>query len=328
MYPKELEDLLKEYLTDGIITAQERKVLLKKAEFLGVDPDEFDLYIDAQQQKSDQETDAAVRKQRGETCPYCGGSVPMLTDKCPHCGQMISASASKELKEILDGLDSFLSLFKSGGHDTQVAAKAKCEEYINKAMLYYGNNPKVKLYVQNANEQIKEVIKEREAKEKKDNRAMLRGWVGILIAFIFLFIGTEIDGCRRSSSRTHSTEVVKNDDESTDVEGKEGNKEMDEFSQFEKDFKEAMSADNLDDASNLLYRATNDMTIGSFDKIDSYTKELVKQYFENEDYVDAELIIYRFKNAAAENWKNSDTYEYAKEQYKKHNLDFERFEYE
>lgn len=51
MYAKEFEDLLKEYLTDGVISTQERQVLLKKAQKLGYDVDEVDLYIDAQLQK-------------------------------------------------------------------------------------------------------------------------------------------------------------------------------------------------------------------------------------------------------------------------------------
>lgn len=51
MYAKEFEDLLEEYLTDGVISTKERQVLLKKAEKLGYDVDEVDLYIDAQLQK-------------------------------------------------------------------------------------------------------------------------------------------------------------------------------------------------------------------------------------------------------------------------------------
>ena len=64
-----LDDLIKEYLTDGIISEKERAVLLKKAEDLGIDRDEMDLYIDAQQQKTDQAVDAAANKRRGKTCP-------------------------------------------------------------------------------------------------------------------------------------------------------------------------------------------------------------------------------------------------------------------
>ena len=80
MYAKEFEDLLKEYLTDGIITSKERQVLLKKALQLGYNVDEVDLYIDAQQQKCDQTAEAAAAKKRGKTCPFCGGTVPQLAD--------------------------------------------------------------------------------------------------------------------------------------------------------------------------------------------------------------------------------------------------------
>ena len=42
-YPKDLVDLLEQYLTDGVMTAKEREVLLRKAEAMNVDKDEFDL---------------------------------------------------------------------------------------------------------------------------------------------------------------------------------------------------------------------------------------------------------------------------------------------
>lgn len=136
-----LDDLIKEYLTDGIISEKERAVLLKKAEELGIDRDEMDLYIDAQQQKTDQAVDAAANKRRGKTCPYCGGSVPALTDKCPHCGANITPEASAELQEIFDKLEDALVNFKSG-EDIE-KNKAEVERYVRKAKMYYGNNPKV-----------------------------------------------------------------------------------------------------------------------------------------------------------------------------------------
>lgn len=86
MYAKEFEDLLKEYLTDGIITSKERQVLLKKAQQLGYDVDEVDLYIDAQQQKSDQAVEVAASKKRGKVCPQCGASLQSMQLTCPECG--------------------------------------------------------------------------------------------------------------------------------------------------------------------------------------------------------------------------------------------------
>lgn len=159
-YPKELTDLVEEYLTDGIISTKERQVLLKKAQQLGVDVDEFDLYIDAQQQKADQQVDAASRKQRGKTCPFCGGVVPQLTDKCPHCGETITAEASEELQEIFDHLEEALVDFKSGKEIAK--SKAVVERYVRKAKMYYENNPKVQkllLEVQQESEKALETAK-------------------------------------------------------------------------------------------------------------------------------------------------------------------------
>lgn len=145
MYAKEFEDLLNEYLTDGIITSKERQVLLKKAQELGYDVDEVDLYIDAQQQKCDQAVEAAAAKKRGKTCPFCGAPVPQLVDKCPHCGGAITVEATDDLQEIIDKLENALVNFKSGKDIDR--SKAEVERYVRKAKIYYENNPKIKKLV-------------------------------------------------------------------------------------------------------------------------------------------------------------------------------------
>lgn len=148
-YPKEFEDLLKEYLTDGIITDKERQVLLRKAEKLGLDVDEVDLYITAQEQKVEQAADAAVRKKKGQNCPYCGGSVPQLADQCPNCGQHITVEASDELKEIIENLEEALVDLKDSKNFER--SKAQVERYARKAKLYYSNNPKIKPLLEEVN---------------------------------------------------------------------------------------------------------------------------------------------------------------------------------
>ena len=141
LIPEELNALIQQYLTDGVLTDKERQVILNKAEKMGIDRDEIDLYLDAEVQKIDQQTDAAVRKRKGKTCPFCGGSVPQLTDKCPHCGENITPEASSELQEIVDNLEEALVDFKSGNDVAK--SKATVERFMRKAKLYYGNNPKI-----------------------------------------------------------------------------------------------------------------------------------------------------------------------------------------
>lgn len=159
--PQELDDLIKEYLTDGIISAKERQVLLNKAQALGLNVDEVDLYIDAQQQKADQAVAAAVNKRRGKTCPYCGSSIPELTDKCPNCGGNITPEASKELEEIIEHLESALENFKSGKSTEN--NKAKIERFIRQARMYYGNNPKIQRLL----EEVEEESETAEAEAKR-----------------------------------------------------------------------------------------------------------------------------------------------------------------
>lgn len=187
--PQELDNLIKEYLTDGIISAKERQVLLNKAQALGLNVDEVDLYIDAQQQKADQAMATAMNKRRGKTCPYCGSSIPELTDKCPNCGGNITPEASKELEEIFGHLETALVNFKAG--ENMEKSKAEIERYVRKAKMYYGNNPKIKQLLEEV-----EIESENAEQEAKKN-AKKKFWLNIfeknrkflLTVITFLAIG-------------------------------------------------------------------------------------------------------------------------------------------
>ncbi len=166
LIPEELQALIKQYLTDGVLTDKERAVILRKAESMGLDHDEIDLYLDAEVQKIEQAIDASVRKQKGKTCPFCGGVVPVLADKCPHCGQSITPEASEELKEIFDSLENALVNMKSRKDFTQ--SKASVERYARKAKMYYGNNPKVQKLLAEVEDEMKNTLSNFKAEERKN----------------------------------------------------------------------------------------------------------------------------------------------------------------
>ena len=194
LVPQELDDLIQEYLTDGLISAKERQVLLNKAQSLGLNVDEVDLYIDAQQQKADQAVAAAVNKRRGKTCPYCGSSIPELTDKCPNCGGNITPEASKELEEIFDHLETALVNFKSG-EDVE-KNKAEVERYVRKAKMYYGNNPKVKQLLEEV--EIESENAEEEAKKRywinlfeKNKKNIICAIAVIVLGVVAWYVSTE-----------------------------------------------------------------------------------------------------------------------------------------
>lgn len=186
--PEELQALIDQYLTDGVLTDKERQVILKKAEGLGLDRDEIDLYLDAEEQKIDQAADAAVRRQKGKACPYCGGNVPQLADKCPHCGENITAQASEELQEIFDKLEEALIDLKSGKDFSR--SKAAVERYARKAKMYYSSNSKVQKLLQEVNDEME--IAERNIKTARRNENILSVfknlwfWVGLIVLLFVL----------------------------------------------------------------------------------------------------------------------------------------------
>ncbi len=169
LIPDELNALIQQYLTDGVLTDKERQVILNKAEKLGLNRDEIDLYLDAEVQKVDQATDAAVRRQKGKQCPYCGGSVPQLTDKCPHCGENITPEASKDLEDIFENLEEALVNLKSG--DKIRESKATVERYARKAKMYYSNNPQVQKLLEEI--ELDKVLAAKEAKTLVRNQNIM-----------------------------------------------------------------------------------------------------------------------------------------------------------
>lgn len=193
LIPEELDALIKEYLTDGVLTVKERQVILKKAEGMGLDRDEIDLYLDAQVQKIDHATDAAVRRQRGKQCPHCGSYVSQLTDKCPECGQYITPEATKELEEILDNLEEALVNMKSWKDFDR--NKAIVERYERKAKMYYSNHPKIKALLAEVDAEMEKAETKLKSIERKETLTSIiknkRVWLvtAIVIGVILLFWG-------------------------------------------------------------------------------------------------------------------------------------------
>ena len=98
MYDKQIEDLIKIALQDGVLNEKERKVLIKKAESLGIDVDEFEMVLDARLQSAQlnamQEIEEAASNPQAQVplhelaliCKGCGNA-RLESDKiCPKCG--------------------------------------------------------------------------------------------------------------------------------------------------------------------------------------------------------------------------------------------------
>ncbi|WP_308263271.1 hypothetical protein [Prevotella sp.] len=314
--PQELDDLIKEYLSDGIISPKERQVLLNKAQALGLNLDEVDLYIDAQQQKADQAVASAMNKRRGKTCPYCGSSIPELTDKCPNCGGNITPEASKELEEIIEYLENALVSFKSG--EDVDKSKAEIERYVRKARMYYGNNPKIQRLV----EEVEEESEAAEAAAKKKSlweniKNVTSVVVPVVLLLLLLGIGFYFSpDSERERKEEKQEEMLKKLQGAKEQTQSLGNKVL-----------EMINNGDLNGAKNELSIYSIPDAFDSYDivrEFDGMYLALIKAYIERGNFDEAEDvgISFRLKICNDYQWKESSCYQKLKKEFKKKGCDF------
>ena len=109
MYDPQLEKLVDMALEDGVITEKEKDILVKRAKSLGIDLDEFEMYLDSRlaSLSNTQNTTPSLKK-FGDLlkCPSCGASVPSLTIICKDCGfEFRNIKANSTVKELVDKLE-------------------------------------------------------------------------------------------------------------------------------------------------------------------------------------------------------------------------------
>lgn len=307
--PEELDNLIQEYLSDGIISDKERKVLLNKAQALGLNIDEVDLYIDAQQQKADQSVAAAVSKRRGKTCPFCGESIPELTDKCPYCGKNITPEASEELKSLIYNLQHYLEYYIERPTD---ARKAEIESYIRKAKMYYGNNPKVQYLV----EETEESIKAKNAKVKKTLRIIFIGWACFML---FCFMGMIPVFISENTPESKARRQAQQ---------QELNVADEQIKELGDQVVELVSTGNLDSAKTTIASFSIPKVYKSGYSIasnfDDMYLALINAYINNGDLDNAEVVgsIFKLKINDDDDWKETSCYKTLKKAFKKNDRDF------
>ena len=109
-FSPELEKLISIVLADGNVTDQEKQVLYKKANALGIDIDELEIVLNARMAESGKTI--APKKQKSATsssaskkCSGCGAPLDPSKLKCPDCGQEYTSAATQELLDKLDEVD-------------------------------------------------------------------------------------------------------------------------------------------------------------------------------------------------------------------------------
>ena len=319
---KEFTDLVQEYLTDGFISPKEREVLLKKAVKLGIDVDEADLYIDAQQQKENIKIDQAIKKRQGRECPFCGGIINDLVDKCPHrgCEKTITPQASEELEQILEALEKALVGFKS---DNKQGAKNKAivERYSRKARLYYEHNPKVHSLLEQIDEEVKRTEEAKQLKEKaaeearrqkkieaeKAKRKQTRSTIIIVIVSLLFPLGLIVWGISYASSEDSYKEPSK---EKSVIEQVQMYINDDEISLAESILSDAMMMEENP------YRILS--------KYDAICYKIIKYHLDEDDLSAAEDFALEYRTILMDDdrWEDSSCYKLLEKKFKEEGRSF------
>ncbi|MBQ9559019.1 MAG: hypothetical protein IJV08_03440 [Bacteroidaceae bacterium] len=168
MFSESLKQLIEASLVDGVLTDQERNVLVKRALLEGCDPDEVNLLLDAEVQKIRLQKQANAPKVH--KCPACGEILPALTGVCPSCGHVVNNNDSKnqELDFLIEQINRGLAQLKTGTAASAPMTISALEEHRRRAMTIYGDNPKVKMLVDEVNQEIKTYKLEQAQRRKEE----------------------------------------------------------------------------------------------------------------------------------------------------------------
>ena len=340
-YPKELLDLLEEYLTDGYIDDAERQVLCNKAHSLGIDPMEFNLYIKSQEQKIEFAKQEAVNKEKGRLCPYCQQPLPMLADTCPHCNQAVTVEASKEVEELINQLEDALENLKTIGakkkqetvltlekgmkayfkfalifpmfmksdknstDELYAKCKSEVERHTRKTKMYYANNKTMNFLISEAEKEVAQ-IEESIAKEKKRNKMIILG----IVAFYVIMFGSVLFADKRSTSEKESDFI-------TEVVELVNNGELAEANQM-------LTSHNIPKGFSGKGYGEEEYPDDIVQKYDAAFLAVVNAYLNNNNYDAAEAIAgsYKSKINNIYSWRRSSVYAKLKSYCDKNGIDF------
>ena len=340
-YPKELLDLLEEYLTDGYIDDAERQVLCNKAHSMGIDPMEFNLYIKSQEQKIEFAKKEALNKEKGRLCPYCQQPLPMLADTCPHCNQAVTVEASKEVEELINQLENalenlktigakkkqetvltlekgmkayfrfalifpmFMQSSKNSTDELYAKYKSEVERHTRKSKMYYANNKTMNFLIEEAEKEVAQ-IEESIAKEKKRNKMIILG----IVAFYVILFGSVMFTDTRSTSEIESDFV-------TEVVELVNNGELAEADQM-------LTSHNIPKGFSGKGYGEEEYPDDIVKKYDAAFLAVVNAYLNNNNYDAAEAIAgaYKSKINNIYSWRRSSVYAKLKSYCDKNDIDF------
>jgi predicted RNA-binding Zn-ribbon protein involved in translation (DUF1610 family) len=106
----DIENLINIALADGEITDKERSIILRKAEKIGQDIEEVEMFIEAKIHLSKK---PKTKEKVGniKVCPACGENIQSLMLNCPSCGhEMTNKESNKSINKLLSKLENAIKL--------------------------------------------------------------------------------------------------------------------------------------------------------------------------------------------------------------------------
>lgn len=126
---EKIKEMIRMAAEDGVITAKERALIIKKAKELGEDVDMVKLAIEGE--LGQLKKDAAKIASKGEKCPNCGTIIPPGSAVCPSCGFAIVSkkvnNTALELQKDLKQIDQTV-IDKTESISRKIAATSNSEK--------------------------------------------------------------------------------------------------------------------------------------------------------------------------------------------------------
>lgn len=104
----EIEKLINAAIIDGELTDKEKRVILKKANDLGIDRDEVEIYLESKVFELNQVSSNKLNEKAGDItkCPACGASVKPMSVSCAECGhEFQNKKANKSITDLFKKLE-------------------------------------------------------------------------------------------------------------------------------------------------------------------------------------------------------------------------------
>jgi hypothetical protein len=104
----EIEKLINAAIIDGELTDKEKRVILKKANDLGIDRDEVEIYLESKVFELNQVSSNKLNEKAGDItkCPACGASVKPMSISCEECGhEFQNKKANKSITDLFKKLE-------------------------------------------------------------------------------------------------------------------------------------------------------------------------------------------------------------------------------